>query len=465
MADPRRAGRGRWLLAAVVTLCAALLVAAVWTDVTARTRARNEESALAAAEAHLATLHHDVALTRHASAVTTATRDALQASIATTMSQLATTNSTLATTAANALLQGASIGTLQTCLGGVQNALGQISAGDNDQAARDVSAVSGPCTQLDGGQSTGLVYPFDFPDPAVILVGQTYYAYATNSVAGNIQIVQSTDLMHWTAVGNALPSLPAWAQSHFTWAPAVAMIGGTFVLYYAANVAGSGKECISVATATQPQGPFTDRSTAPLECQTALGGSIDPASFIDPNGGLFLLWKSGGPGSSKIWSEQLDQAGTAFAPGATPSVLLTPGQAWEAGTVEAPDLVTAGGRYFLFFSGNNWDSSELRRGRGHLQRPARPLQRRVSAPDPLERPRHGGSGRRVGVRRHDGRVLDGPPRLGPRGRRLPEQPGPLHPPAHPLGRGAGRGRRPVAPGFRGARMWPPRRRRPLRPPC
>ena len=144
-------------------------------------------------------------------------------------------------------------------------------------------------------------------------------------------------------VGSALPSLPAWAQSHYTWAPAVAMIGGSFVLYYAANVAGSGKECISVATATRPQGPFVDRSTAPLECQPALGGSIDPASFIDPNGGLYLLWKSGGPGSSKIWSEQLNGTGTAFAPGATPTVLLTPGQPWEAGTVEAPDLVAAGG--------------------------------------------------------------------------------------------------------------------------
>ena len=201
------------------------------------------------------------------------------------------------------------------------------------------------------------MYPFDFPDPAVILVGQTYYAYATNSVAGNIQIVQSTDRTHWTVVGSALPSLPAWAQSHYTWAPAVAMIGASFVLYYAANVAGGGKECISVATATRPQGPFVDRSTAPLECQRALGGSIDPASFVDPNGRLYLLWKSGGPGASKIWSEQLNETGTAFAPGATPTVLLTPGQPWEAGTVEAPDLVAAGGRYLLFFSGNNWEGA------------------------------------------------------------------------------------------------------------
>ncbi|MGA2930657.1 MAG: glycoside hydrolase family 43 protein, partial [Acidimicrobiales bacterium] len=340
-----------------IVLGIALLTVAVWTGVQARTRARNEEAALATANAHLASLRHDVALTRLATAVTTGKRNSLQASIATTLSQLVATNSLLATTNVHASLQGASIDTLQTCLGGVQNALGQISANDNNKAAEDISAVSGPCSALDGGTAAGLVYPFDFPDPDVILVGQTYFAYATNSVAGNVQIIESTDLTHWTAVGNALPHLPAWAEPHYTWAPAVAAIGGTFVLYYAANVAGSGKECVSVATATQPQGPFVDRSTAPLECQPALGGSIDPASFIDTNSGLYLLWKSGGPGSSKIWSEQLDPAGTAFAAGATPTVLLVPAQPWEAGTVEAPDMLTAAGRYYLFFSGNNWDSA------------------------------------------------------------------------------------------------------------
>ena len=357
-----------------------LLAAAVWTDVAARTRARNEGAALAAANAHLATLRHDVARTRSADGVTTAKREALQASIATTLGQLATTNATLSSTTVHAFLQGANISTLQTCLGGVQNALGQITAGNNDQAATDISAVSGSCSQLDGGPSAGLVYPFDFPDPAVILVGQTYYAYATNSVAGNIQIIASTDRTHWTAVGSALPSLPAWAQPHYTWAPAVAMIGGSFVLYYAADVAGTGKECISVATATRPQGPFVDRSTAPLECQPALGGSIDPTSFIDPGGGIYLLWKSGGPGSSRIWSEQLNGSGTAFAPGAAPTVVLTPGQPWEGGTVEAPDLVAVGGRYLLFFSGNNWEGANYAVGVATCAGPTGPCTDSSSGP-------------------------------------------------------------------------------------
>ena len=89
-----------------------------------------------------------------------------------------------------------------------------------------------------GGTKSGLVYPFDFPDPDVILVGQTYYAYATNSVGGNIQIIDSTDLEHWTAVGNALPNLPSWAIKGSTWAPSVIQIGGQYDLYYAVDTIG-----------------------------------------------------------------------------------------------------------------------------------------------------------------------------------------------------------------------------------
>jgi Glycosyl hydrolases family 43 len=357
VAEHSRNRRHRWVLGVVVTLAVGALVAAAWTDVDARTRNQNEEEALTAANAHLAGLRHQVAVTRFAGAVTKSRRDGLQGSIATTMSRLAVTNESLANANVHAYVQGVGIDTLQTCLGGVKSAFGQIAAKNNGQAAKDITSVSGACTQLAGGTNTGLVYPFDFPDPSVLLAGQTAYAYATNSVGGNIQIIASTDLTHWTAVGNALPSLPSWATPNYTWAPAVAMIGGTFVLYYAVDVAGTGKECISVATSGRPQGPFTDRSTAPLECQKSLGGSIDPASFIDTNGTPYLVWKSGGPGSSRIWSQQLAPSGTSFVAGTNPTSLLVPDQPWEGATVEAPDMVTTGGHYYLFFSGNDWDSA------------------------------------------------------------------------------------------------------------
>ena len=358
MVDPRSRRRHRLVVFALVfVLCAALLAAAIWTDVDARTRTRDEEAALAAARAHLADLRHQVAVTLWAKAATTAKRNELDAFITVTLGQLWATNTTLNTAKVSDYLEGVDINTLETCLGGIQNALGAIRANDNNQAATDISAVSSACTQLEGGISSGLVYPYDFPDPDVLVVGSTYYAYATNSVGGNIQIAESTDLTHWVAVGTALPTLPSWANPDYTWAPSVAFINGKYDLYYAVDPIGSTTECISVATSTSPAGPFVDSSSAPLECQPSLGGSIDPDAFVDTNGSEYLLWKSGAAGSARIWAQQLGPSGTTFAAGSSAATVLTPGQSWEAGNIEAPDLVAANGRYLLFYSGNDWDSA------------------------------------------------------------------------------------------------------------
>ena len=74
----------------------------------------------------------------------------------------------------------------------------QISVHDKSGATADISSASGACLTLEGGANSGLVYPFDFPDPFVLRVGGLYVAYATNSVEGNIQIIESTDLVHWS---------------------------------------------------------------------------------------------------------------------------------------------------------------------------------------------------------------------------------------------------------------------------
>jgi hypothetical protein len=355
-----------------VVMALAGLGAAVWYDADAHVRAGGEQSVLRAAQQHLATLRHDTVVTKYANALTTNTRNGLEASIGTTLNQLAGVEASLNNANAGASLEGLGITTLHTCLGGVQAALNAVSARNNQAAAKDISAVSGPCASLDGGAQAGLVYPFDFPDPNVLLVGQTYFAYATNSVAGNIQIISSTDLTHWTAVGNALPSLPAWAKPNETWAPSVVRVNGTYLMYYAADFAPSATQCISVATASRPQGPFIDKSALPLECQQSLGGSIDPSAFTDANGTPYLVWKSGGPGSSKIWSQQLNGARTGFADGTNPTQLLVPDQPWEGGTVEAPDLTLANGTYFLFFSGNDWNSGNYAVGVARCAGPVGP---------------------------------------------------------------------------------------------
>ena len=348
----------RWLVVSAITvLAAALMAAAIWTDVDAHSRTRQEEATLSAANAHLAALRHQVAVKLTVKAATTTKSDELAAFIQVTLDQLSQTNLSLNNAKVAAYLAGVDVTTLETCLGGIQNALAAIGSGNNAQATQDISGVSAACTQLEGGISSGLVYPYDFPDPDVITVGSTYYAYATNSVSGNIQIIESTDLAHWTAVGNALPNLPSWATADYTWAPSVAFVGGAYDLYYAVDPTDSTTECISVATSTSPLGPFVDTSTAPLECQPALGGAIDPDAFVDTNGTPYLLWKSGDVGSARIWAQQLDASGTTFATGSTATTILMPDQSWEGGNIEAPDLVAAGGRYLLFYSGNDWSSA------------------------------------------------------------------------------------------------------------
>jgi beta-xylosidase len=360
------------------------LVAALVTDLQVHGLARHERQVLAAARRHLSASDFDLAATTYARALAVGHRNALQVSVASMLGQVATTEGVLGTTNNAASLEGLDIATLQTCLGGVRGALQQIAGRDNSAAIGDISAVSSACLMLDGSTAGGPVYPFDFPDPDVMRVDGTYFAYATNSAEGNIQIIDSTDLTHWTAVGNALPSLPKWAVPGGTWAPGVLQVGSTFVLYYAAQVAGagSGDECISVATATQPQGPFTDDSTAPLECQPALGGSIDPSPFVDANGALYLQWKSIGAGGqpATIWSEQLNASGTGFAAGAAPAALLSADLSWEAGVVEGPDLVLDAGRYFLFFSGNNWDSANYAVGVATCSGPLGPCTQPLTQP-------------------------------------------------------------------------------------
>jgi hypothetical protein len=377
----RRRDRVIGLLVVVVVLLGAGW--AVATDLQAHARSRTEHAALVRARATLASTRSDLAATSHQTVLTADKETELRASVASTLSKLSTNEKALSDNAADELFQGANIGTLEDCLGGVQRSYQQIAGQNNQLAAEDISAVSSACSTLAGTSQGGLAYPFDFPDPDVILVDGTYFAYATNSVAGNIQIIESTDRVHWSVVGNAIPALPPWASPYATWAPGVAVLGDAFRLYYAALVAGpgGGEECISVATAAQPQGPFIDSSTAPLECQPSLGGSIDPSPFIDTNGTAYLLWKSnGGTGPATIWSEQLNPSGTGFAAKASPTQLLVPDQAWEGGVVEAPDLVTSGGRYFLFFSGNNWNSANYAIGVATCSGPLGPCTEPTSQP-------------------------------------------------------------------------------------
>jgi hypothetical protein len=150
------------------------------------------------------------------------------------------------------------------------------------------------------------------------------------------------------------------------WAPGVAQIGGRFVAFYSARERlDRDRFCIAVATSSSAIGPFEDHTSAPFWCDTDPNGSIDPQPFVDTDGTPYLIWKSEGvPGSTptRLWSRQLDAAGTGWAAGSAPSELLRTSQAWEGSVIENPSMVRWQDRLYLFYSGNEHRSASYATG-------------------------------------------------------------------------------------------------------
>ena len=294
--------------------------------------------------------------------------------------ELATAQAKLASAEQGLNVANFSVTTVDNCLNGVYGALSDLAAGNQATAVTALQNADVSCLLVDGSTAGGAVYPYDFPDPDVIDVAGTYYAYGTNSASGNIQVIDSTNLSSWTVIGNALPSVPSWAVPGDTWAPGVIQVGGRFLLYYA--VATTTTECISVAVATQPQGPFNDDSRGPIVCQPALGGSIDPSPYVSGSGQLYLTWKTNGGGGAPatIWAQPVDPSGTAMASGSSPVSILVPTQFWEGEVVEGPDMWDDNGTYFLFYSGNNWETADYAEGVAECSGPLGPCTKGLPGP-------------------------------------------------------------------------------------
>jgi beta-xylosidase len=201
----------------------------------------------------------------------------------------------------------------------------------------------------------------DFADPSVLQAGSQTFLYGTNAGSTNVQVARSNDLVHWAMLADALPDLPAWVQAGYTWAPSVAALGGArgYVLYFVAHDRASGRQCIGVASSPRPEGPFQSPGARPLLCQVDLGGSIDPAAFVDDDGGRYLLWKNDGNCCQlpvALWIQPLTDDGLSLSGSAVR--LLSPDQAWEGTVVEAPSLSKRDGQYYLWYSANSYLSTQ-----------------------------------------------------------------------------------------------------------
>jgi hypothetical protein len=209
----------------------------------------------------------------------------------------------------------------------------------------------------------------DAADPSVRWDGTQYVLQTTNNAYGNVPTWTSPDLGTWTFAGDALPTLPSWAQPGWTWAPtSIQRSDGKWFLFFSAAMRGrttaNGEplKCIGVASAASAAGPFTvvkERDAAPLLCEPELGGTIDPSAFrMNGNGNVYLVTKADGNSSAlptRIENRRLAANLWSLAPMAPTVLLKSTTGTWEEQVIEGPDLtITAGNKLHLIYSGGDF---------------------------------------------------------------------------------------------------------------
>lgn len=236
-----------------------------------------------------------------------------------------------------------------------------------------IAAPAGDDDETSPARSMVPVFRIDFPDPFILRHDGRFFAYATNAteLRANVQMAESTNLTAWRSLKrpdgtlhDAMPQLPAWAQPGWTWAPEIGRIGERFVLYFTARERQSDLQCVGVATASDPRGPFVGDDSGPLVCQRDEGGTIDASAFVDRDGQRYLYFKSDGNNPrvlrpSRIFVQKLSTDGLTLV--GEPRSLLRNDRHWEWRVVESPTMVRNGeGGYTLFFSANHfgWENDQ-----------------------------------------------------------------------------------------------------------
>ena len=199
------------------------------------------------------------------------------------------------------------------------------------------------------------------PDPATIKQTadgvDTWYLYCTGDPLNTddtnpdgslknhyISSFSSTDLIHWTYIGDVFPAPPSWADPNSNlWAPAVKYFNGQYYCYFTAPSTlpiGSGSS-IGVATAPSPAGPWTD-SGQPLIPPSARA-TIDPDEVQDSSGQRYISFGSFYGGIS---IEKLSADGLTADPASIQQIAID--NRYEGGNFYYRD-----GYFYLFVSATN----------------------------------------------------------------------------------------------------------------
>ncbi len=170
---------------------------------------------------------------------------------------------------------------------------------------------------------------YNVHDPAMIKVGDTYYMYSTDAIyftrpkepvdtarmkkrmrrhrhTGNVQMRRSKDLVNWEFIGWALPEIPQetvdWVRglnpgmrgaASNVWAPYMVDAGdGTYRLYYCVSAFGRKTSVIAMATATDPEGPWTHKGCVVKTDNESPMNAIDPSVITGKDGRQWMHYGS-----------------------------------------------------------------------------------------------------------------------------------------------------------------------------
>lgn len=151
--------------------------------------------------------------------------------------------------------------------------------------------------------------PYNVHDPSIKKFGDYYYCYSTDAAYGTdvrpgIQIRKSKDLVQWQFVGWVFNSLPAkgsrFIQSkggtpfNSLWAPYVTKFGNEYRLYYSLSCSTPRLSVIGLATASNPEGPWTEKDlvVVSLNDNNTQTNAIDPTVVTTPAGEQYMYYGS-----------------------------------------------------------------------------------------------------------------------------------------------------------------------------
>ena len=228
-------------------------------------------------------------------------------------------------------------------------------------------------------------------DPFILEDDGVFYLYGTSSRDG-IVVWRSHDLVHWEGPcgatdGLALHRNDSWGERWF-WAPEVYKIDGRYVMTY------SVEEHIAIAEATSPLGPFVQDVKKPLIDEKG----IDSHIFIDDDGTVHLYWVRFRDGNI-IYTARMSRDLKTVDMTTVQHCITPQPQTWErtnseplANVAEGPFVIKRGGKYYLTYSCNHYQSPDYAVGWAVADKPEGPWTRYENNPVLLRHDGYAGTG-------------------------------------------------------------------------